>query len=178
LNIPEGSLPEGVERCTIKILASLAGQYEFPEESHLVSGVFWFRCDPRVKFAKLISLEIQHCAKAEDEFKLSFVRAVCTQEKLPYTFKRFRNPIVRSSSSYGLVRLQSFSAYAINQERSQDRREYIASLFYLNPNISTCDIHLVVTWNTELHNTVSDSEVIYVYKNLDYELVLLFSLCC
>ena len=159
LNIPKGSLPEGVEQCTVKILASLAGQYEYPEESHLVSSVFWLQCDPMVKFTKLLSLEIQHCAKAEAVSKLSFVRAVCNQEKLPYTFKHL-NPVYSStySSSYGLIKLQHFSGLAITQEGSQDR-EYIARLFYLNPSISNCDIHLVVTWNIEAHLTVSYPEV-------------------
>ena len=155
LNIPDCSLPEGVEQCTIKILASLAGQYEFPEEFHLVSGVFWLRCEPRVKFTKLMSLEIQHCAKAEAVSKLSFVRAVCTQEKLPYTFKQL-NQVISSSSSYCLIKLQHFSGLAITQEGSQDR-EYVASLYYLNRSIFACDIHLVVTWNIEAHLTVSDS---------------------
>ena len=46
LYIPEGSLPANMEYCTIKIMASLAGQYEFPENSHLVSAVYWLRCEP------------------------------------------------------------------------------------------------------------------------------------
>ena len=155
LNIPEGSLPEGVEQCTIKILASLAGQYEFPEESHLVSGVFWLRCEPMVKFIKLLSLEIQHCTKAEGVSKLSFVRAVCTQEKLPYTFKQL-NQVISSRSSYGLTRLQHFSGLAITQEGSQNRG-YVAKLFYRNRSISInyYDIHFVVTWDIDLHHTVS-----------------------
>ena len=44
----------------------------------------------------------------------------------------------------------------IIQEGSQDR-EYIAHLFYVNQTTSTCEIHLVVTWNVEAHLTVSDS---------------------
>ena len=153
LNIPKGSLPTGVEQCTIKIVASRAGQYKFPEETHLVSGVFWLQCDHAVKFAELISLEIQHCARTEDLSKLNFVRAVCTQKDLPYTFRRL-NPVFSSNSSYGLIRLQRFSGLAITHEGSPDR-EYIARLFYLNPNVFTYDIHLVVTWNIESHLTVS-----------------------
>ena len=160
LNIPEGSLPTDVEQCTVKILASLAGQYEFPEESHLVSGVYWFQCDRIVKFTKLLSLEIQHCAKAEDVSKLSFVRAVCTQEKLPYTFKR-QNQVISSRLSYGFIRLQHFSSWAITQEGSQDIR-YMAQLYYLNQSIFACEIHFVVTWDIDLHRTVSDSEVTYI----------------
>ena len=170
LNIPKGSLPEGVEQCTIKILASLAGQYEFPEESHLVSGVFWLRCEPMVKFTKLMSVEIQHCAKAENISKLSFVRAVCTQEKLPYTFQQLNQVIsTSSSSSYGLTRLQHFSGLGITQEGSQDRG-YVAKLFYRNRSISNnyYDIHFVVTWDTDLHHTVSACKQ-YAMVNLDHE---------
>ena len=153
LHVPKASLPADVEQCTINIKASLAGQYEFPEDSHLVSAVYWFRCKPSCKFAKAVSLEIQHCARPENVTKLSFVRAVCTQEELPYIFKEL-NSCFTNSSSYGLLRLQRFSGIAITQKVSQDR-EYIARLFYLNPTISTYEIHLVVTWNIEAHLTVS-----------------------
>ena len=155
LHVPEGSLPVDVKQCTINIKASLAGQYEFPEDSHLVSAVFWLRCEPSCKFTKLITLEIQHCARPENFSKLSFVRALCSQENLPYTFRQQGGGCFTSSSSYGVLELKGFSGLAVVQEGSQDR-EYIAKLFYLNPTIFTYEIHLVMTWNVEAHLTVSD----------------------
>ena len=153
LTILEGSLPADVQKCMITIKASLTGQYEFPEKSHLVSAVFWLRCEPMLKFTKLITVEIQHCARSEnvDNLNLKFVRAVCSQKQLPYTFKQLKGNFT-SHSSYGVIELGSFSGLAITQERSEVR-EYCSQLFYLGqPNL--CKLHFVVTWNLEVHLTV------------------------
>ena len=150
LNIPKGCLPAGMEQCTINIKASLAGQYEFPENSNLVSAVFWLRCEDMREFVRPITVEIQHCAKLS---KLNFVRAVCSQNKLPYTFKQLPGGNFTNHSSYGVIELNSFSGVAVTQEGSEDR-EYCSQLFYLGQP-DRCKIHYVVTWNTEAHLTVS-----------------------
>ena len=150
LNIPKDCLPAGMEQCTINIKASLAGQYEFPENSHLVSAIFWLRCEDVHKFTKPITVEIQHCAKSEN---VSFVRAVCSQKQLPYTFKQLPGGNFTSHSSYGVIELNSFSGVGVTQEGSEDR-EYCSQLFYLGqPNL--CIIHFVVSWNVEAYLTVS-----------------------
>ena len=154
IDIPQGCLPAGVEQCTINIKASLAGQYEFPENTHLVSAVFWLRCEPRCKFAVPVSLEIQHCARPENISKLTFVKALCFQENLPYTFRQQQGGHFTSSSSYGVLQLESFSGAGVVQEGSEDR-EYIARLFYKSQTIRSYEIHLVVTWNIEAYLTVS-----------------------
>ena len=140
----------------ITIKASLAGQYEFPENSYLVSAVIWLCCEPMCKFTKPITVELQHCARSENvaDLNLKFVRAVCSQEKLPYTFKQVRgNFTSHSSRTYGLIELDSFSGLAITLEGSEDR-EYCSQLFYFGqPHL--CKIHFVVTWNLESHLTVS-----------------------
>ena len=153
LHIQEGSLPAGMEQCILQIKASLAGQYEFPENSHLVSAIFWLRCETVHKFTKPITVEIQHCAKSENLSKLSFVKAVCSQKQLPYTFKQLPGSNFTSNSSYGVIELNSFSGVGITQEGSEDR-EYCSQLFYLGQP-SLCKIHFVVTWNIEAHLTVS-----------------------
>ena len=154
VHIPQGCLPEGVDKCTIKIQASLSGQYEFPENSFLVSGVFWFKCEPQCTFSVPISVEIQHCAKAENTPKLSFVKAYCSQKSLPYSFRAVGGGRFSSSSSFGILELDSFSGAAITQEGSEER-DYVARLFYLSQSISNHDVHMVVTWNTEAHLAVS-----------------------
>ena len=88
LYIHASSLPEGIDRCVLTIKASIAGQYTFPENCHLVSAIFWIRCEPMCKLSRPIGVEIQHCAKSVNESKLSFVRAVCSQKQLPFTFKK------------------------------------------------------------------------------------------
>ena len=156
-HIQEGSLPAGMEQCILQIKASLAGQYEFPENSHLVSAIFWLRCETVHKFTKPITVEIQHCARLEN-LNLNFVKALCSQKQLPYTFKQLPGGNFTSHSSYGVIELNSFSGVGITQEGSEDR-EYCSQLFYLGQP-SLCKIHFVVTWNIEAHLTVSWNESI------------------
>ena len=155
LYIPNNSLPADMEQCTIRIKASLAGQYKFPENSQLVSAVFWLHCEPTdCAFTKTLTLEINHCAKSENYSKLSFVRAVCSQKHLPYKFKQLGGGSFNRYSSYGAIELNSFSGVAINQKGSEER-EYCAKLFYKTMMSHEFVIHFVVTWNTETHLSVS-----------------------
>ena len=152
LNVQQDSLPAGIEECRINIKASIAGQYDFPDNLHLVSAVFWLRCEPMCTFTQPLSLEIQQCAKQENTSKLCFMKALCSQENLPYTFRQ-----LKSGSHFhrcSIIQLKSFSGVAVAQEGSEER-EYVARLFYLSQSIYTYDIHLVVTWNTEVHLDVS-----------------------
>ena len=153
LNIPKGCLPTGMEQCTINIKASLAGQYEFPENSHPVSAVIWLRCKDVCKFVnvKPITVEIQHCAESP---KLSFVRAVCSQKQLPYTFKQLMGGNFTSHSSYGVIELNSFSGVGVIQEGS-DKRHYYCKLFYLSNYFGGHQIDFAIAWNTETHIIVS-----------------------
>ena len=164
LHIQEDSLPAGMEQCTLNIKASLAGQYEFPENSSLVSAVFWLRCEPTCKFTKPVTVEIQHCAKSEnvDSLKMKFVRALCSQAQLPYTFKELGGDFNRHSS-YGVIQVNGFSGLAVTQEGSSDRR-YLANI--LSKEVKgrhvpiVLDIFFVVIWNTSAHRTVSVCNVI------------------
>lgn len=156
IHTTELSLPEGIEQCSIRIVASIAGHYKFPESSHLVSGVFWFQCNPSCKFVKPIIIEIQHCAKQENTANLNFVKAVCDQKMLPYTFEHVQSGHFNCLSSYGVLDLNSFSGVGITQEGTAER-EYCAKLYYIftphlpQPQRHQLEVHLVVTWNTEMH---------------------------
>ena len=155
LYFPSFCLPADVQQCTVSIKASLAGQYEFPENSHLVSAVFWLRCEPMCKFTKPVTVEIQHCARPENiaNLNLNFVRAVCSQKQLPYTFRPVGGSFT-SSSTYGIIELTSFSGLAITQEKTDDR-QYYSKLFYHDNYLRSHRIDFVVTWNTEAHINVS-----------------------
>ena len=153
LHIQEGSLPAGMEQRILQIKASLAGQYEFPENSHLVSAIFWLRCETVHKFTKPITVEIQHCAKSKNLSNLNVVRAVCSQKQLPYTFKQLPGGNFTSYSSYGVIELNGFSGVAVGKKGIVER-EYRSKIFYLNQR---SEIHFVVTWNTEAHLTVSST---------------------
>ena len=155
IHVSENTLPPGIEQCHININASLAGHYEFPEDSHLVSAIFWIRCEPPCRFAKPITVEIQHCACSHNTLKLSFVKAKCTQEHLPYEFKLVENGSFNSHSNYGIVKVNSFSAFGITQNESGERN-YLANFLYVEERLSLrFHLYFVVTWNTVIHDQVN-----------------------
>ena len=156
VHIQENSLPVGINQMTLNIVASIAGHYEFPENCHLVSAVYWFRCEEQCTLDKEVVVEIQHCAKSESTSKLSFVEAICTQDQLPYTFTRQQGGGFIFDNTYGKIKLRKFSGLTIIQEGDEDKN-YLARLFYIcpNPNSFEQEIHFVITLNNEAHITVS-----------------------
>ena len=105
MHLPENALPPGVNECQIQIKASLSGQFKFPEDTELLSSIYWITCPH--KFAKAVTVEIQHCICAmESEYpqhssSLTFIVAQCTQEDLPYQFKILDGGVFSPSSQYG-----------------------------------------------------------------------------
>ena len=158
LHIHEGSLPEGVHQCKIYIKVSLAGQYEIPENSHLVSAIFWLRCEPQCKFIKPITVEIQHCSTKQNISKLKIVRAFCSQKQLPYNFKPLGGRF-DTDTSYGVIEVNGFSGVGVVEENPVSERLYYSQLFYRSYHSHQqgheSDIYIIFTWNTEAHLNVS-----------------------
>ena len=169
LRIQEGTLPSGTDQCVIRIKASTSGQYQFPKGFHLVSAVFWLHCQPMCKFAKSITMEMEHCAKLENADKLTFMRAVCSQETLPYTFKQIGDGTFGEVEYWGAVELNGFSGVVIakeggkeedksDQQSNQQDLVYSAIMFHTSHQRVKSykyEIDFVVTWNTKAHITVS-----------------------
>ena len=98
-HVPEGSLPVGMGECRVNIRLSLSGQFQLPEDTYLLSPVFWISAP--CKSIKPVTLEIQHYALREDETvlsDLSFVSAKDSQKDLPYKFKQLDGPSKSPSS--------------------------------------------------------------------------------
>ena len=80
IQVPEGATSDP---CDIAIKAIVAGQFEFPEGTDLVSAVYAISVSKRL--TKPVMLEIQHCVAITREEQgrfLSFVRAQCNQPQL------------------------------------------------------------------------------------------------
>ena len=161
LYIPEGALPPEVKSaCTISIEASVVGNYVFPDNSHPVSAVYWFHCDPKYKFSKPVILELQHCAKQQNLQALSFVKARSIEGQSEAKFSRAlgcggtNHGIFPSHSTYGFIQLDQFCGYGVVQEGSENR-EYRANLYYLPQGINQFQIDFTVLWNTDTHHSVS-----------------------
>ena len=151
VHIEEFSLPADVKQMTLDIVASIAGHYESPKDYDLASAVFWFQCQPNVKLKKKITVEMQHCAVLEDVSTMSFARAICTQEKLPYIFKLLKGGEFKMENSTGIISLNRFSGIAaFFRRRASMERKYYASFFHLMKQ-SNHEVHIVVTWNTKPH---------------------------
>ena len=161
LHIHEGSLPEGLHQCKISIMVSLAGQYEIPENSCLVSAIFWLRCEPQCTFVKPIIVEIQHCGTTENLSRLRIVRTFCSQKQLPYKFKPLLGGRFSAHPSYGVIEVNHFSGFGVTEEGPASDRKYYRQLFYRSYHSHQCahDIHISFTWNTEPHINVSSSSI-------------------
>lgn len=153
IHIPEGALPAGLEQCRLNIKVAVSGEFEFAQNTYLMSAVYWINSEPRCKFSNHLTMEIQHCAKSTQIARLSFVRATRSQKDLPYTFTSFKQGVFTSSSPYGCINLDHFCGIAITQDGGTKDRQYCASLYYLGVDVRR-EIHLVVTWNLSAHLTV------------------------
>ena len=162
LNIHEGSLPKDLQQCTIYIKASLAGDYEIPENSSLVSAIFWLRCEPQCTFTKPITVEIQHCSTKRDLSRLKIVRAFCSQKHLPYMFKPLGGRF-NADTSYGAIEVNSFSGVGVTEDSPVSERKYYSQLFYRSylSHQQRHEIHMIFAWNTEAHINVSCSSSLF-----------------
>ena len=152
LHIPQDSLPADCQRCRVEMRASLSGHYTFPTNSQLVSAVYWMYCP--VKFCKRVTLEVQHCSKQTEG--LSFVRANCTQEQLPYTFQSVETGVFSESSSYGSIELSHFSGWAIVDKLKSwfTNQYYCAQVYYSSVNDNTRSVFFVITRDLDAHISV------------------------
>ena len=104
-------MPEGATSgpCDFAVKAIIAGQFEFPEDTELVSAVYAISASRKLN--KPVMLEIEHCVEIKNERHcdyLSFGIARCNQHPLPYTFE-LEGGTFSPESSYGAVLRSSFS---------------------------------------------------------------------
>ena len=152
LYIPENSLPANLQQCSIHIKATIMGDYQLPQDTHLVSAVYWIKCVPKCQFSRPLTLEIQHCAKPESTSQLCFVKA----SSMDRGKERINFEIVVGNfprhSSYGFIELDRFCLYGVGKKGAEER-QYCASCYYSEER-KRHNIHFTVFWNTEVHNKV------------------------
>ena len=154
-HVPEESLPSGMEEARVNIRASLSGQFQLPEDSDLLSPVFWISAP--CKFIKPVTLEIQHCALREDERVLSdlnFVSAKHSQSNLPYRFKHLDGGVFTKHSSYGIIQLSHFCGMGVDGKKSTPRL-YCAHLYHTMKHLHDWRFYLAITRDLEAQITVS-----------------------
>jgi hypothetical protein len=152
IHIPENSLPANLQQCSIHIKATITGNYQLPQDIHLVSAIYWIECVPECQFSQPLTLEVQHCAKPESTSQLCFVKAGsmdCSEEQ--FNFEILAGNF-SCHSSYGFIKLDSFSLYGVGKKDAKER-QYCARSYYREEHKSH-KIHFTVFWNTKVHNEV------------------------
>ena len=161
LSIPEDSLPTGMEECRINIKASLSGPFLLPEDSDLLSPVFWISA--LCKFKKPVTLEIQHCASRDEASfaDLNFVSTKCSQKDLPYIFKQLDGGRFPADNSYGSIQLSHFSGFGITG-RKRTPRAYCAQIYYtMKEEASDWRFYFIITKDLATLKTVCDMRDYY-----------------
>ena len=162
VHIPAGAISKERGPVTLYIQASLSGDYQLPDDGVLVSGVYWLSLHPPVKrFHKNITVTIQHCA-SDDDPKLSFITAQCTQKTLPYIFNAIPGRFP-SESGYGAVEIEHFSSLAI---LAQKKSLYAFCTYYISKFPRVCEAHITVTPDLEEWLNVSHHHYLCRLKEL------------
>ena len=164
VHIPAGAIRRERGRVTLCIQASLSGDYQLPDDSVLVSGVYWLSLHPHVeRFDKKVTINLQHCASNDDNSILSFITAKCTQETLPYSFKPL--PGGAFSDNGSTIQVDNFSAFSVVKLMQEiinyiiyGTKIYAFRVFYIpkqQPN--EYEAHITVTENLELCRQVQNN---------------------
>ena len=136
MSVPQGSL-EADETCDVAFKAIAHGQFQFPENTQLVSGVYAIAMTH--KLLRPATVEVEHCVRlksTEQCSHLSFVKAYCTQKDLPYTFEPLEGGHFSPESSVGKISLSRFSQVAITQEGVSPSNDHVYLAQLLQYHIS------------------------------------------
>ena len=156
---------------------ALSGQFDFPRDAELVSGLYWL--SSRHVFTQPVTVDIQHCSQEglQQQSRLTYIVARCSQEKLPYQFKTLEGGVFSPSSRYGSINLTHFSGLAITSQphscqsllqkltrkiRHTHVKRYCAQLYYSSSGVHSWEVYFAVMWDLELHINVSSEWTIDV----------------
>ena len=168
LSVSEDSLPAGMKECSVNIKASLSGPFQLPEDSDLLSPVFWISAP--CNSMKPVTLEIQHCASRHDASSssdLKFISAKCSQKDHLYTFRQLDGGVFSRYSSYGSIRLSHFCGIGIVGRR-RTQRSYCGQIFTIKKKVSHWRVFFVITLNLDILRTVCD---VHILPNIPYNVI-------
>ena len=158
LHILQGALPAGLKQCELIVKVGISGQFALPQNTSLVSAVYWLHSEPLCEFSKPLILEIQHCVTSSQKSRLSFAR--CSHYSPPYNFEILEEGDF-SPDTYGHIQLRSFSLIALLKNLpllrwifGADDVKYRARVYYLWKEENLRKIHFVITKDLEAHATV------------------------
>ena len=150
IHIPQEALPVGLKQCELIIKVGISGQFALPQNTSLVSAVYWLHSENQCEFSKPLVLELQHCATSSKTSRLSFAR--CSHYSLPHNFEILEKGDF-SLDAYGRIQLRNFSLYTVLMNLIFGVK-YHARVYYLWREENQRNIHFVITKDLEPHATV------------------------
>ena len=148
LHIPQGALPSSIKKCELLVKRVTSSQFSLPQNTTLVSAVYWLDIEPQCKFSKPLRVEIEHCAAPSETSRLSF--AICSQNSPPYTFMMQKKGEFDNQS--GNIQLQTFAVMTGLVKRPDIK--YFARLYTMWKGVDQREIYFVITKDLEAHVTV------------------------
>ena len=158
-HIPPGALPPGIKQCELFIKVAISGQFTLPQNTSLVSAVYWLHSEPQCEFSQPLTLEVQHCTTSSQTSTLSFAK--CSNTSLPYNFDILEGGDF-SQDAYGRIQLHGFSLIIVLKRLLQpftwlfgvDDIKYHARVYYLWRGENRKEIHFVITKDLQAHAMV------------------------
>ena len=154
IEVPEGALPPGVT-ASVRVKVILGGQFKFPENSRLISALYWISSSK--EFLEEVAVNIEHCAVIKTKEQCSsfrFIIAKSSQTVVPYTFKE-REGYFNPHTQYGTIKLKRFCAIgatAPTDDTTDSAETRCAALMFYKKRM-TCpfvaDFHFVVVKDLE-----------------------------
>ena len=109
LHVPKDALL-GTETCSVAVKALMAGNFQFPDSTQLISGLYAISA-ARV-FRKPVQTTIQHCLKVKRKsqvLRMHFIKAHQTRKGMPYIFGIEEGGEFEIDSQFGSFWQTSFS---------------------------------------------------------------------
>ena len=160
IEVPAGALPPGVT-ASVAVRAILRGQFSLPENSELISAVYWISCSEDL--LKPVTVNIQHCAvisSEEESAKFKFIIAKCSQLNLPYKFK-LRDGVFNAHTQYATIQLKQFSFISAIANYCGVLKKYRALQFYQSISDSSVVANLRFVVLADLNSKI---EQVYTIK--------------
>ena len=130
VTVPEGAVAIDIT-VHLAVKAILSGQFELPDNTCLVSAIYWVSASEI--FQEEVSIHLNHCAiigSEEEASNYKFILGKCSQKVLPYTFK-IKEGTFLPHSQLGTISVKQFSFFAaIFQGLGKPQLKYI-SHYYL-----------------------------------------------
>ena len=154
IEVPDGALPPGVT-ASVAVKIIFAGQFELPEDSQLISAIYWISSSRA--FLKEVTVNIQHGAVITSEeqcAEFKFIVAKCSQEVLPYKFKKIGKGLFNTRSQYAAIKVKQFSFFGLISSLFTKMR-YTSLMFYKPIGTNKVDYVFVVVQDNELYAEVN-----------------------